>query len=256
MNRPMVRWGLASLAAHALAWLALLFAPGLVGRKLAEAPLEPAVVVLGEGGQTVRPDPGEEASEARPGPAAPEPETPPTDQQHERQATHEQPGVEQAASEPPPEQEPAPLPALVPLRAPPLVAVPQPLPPVVPPSVPPPGGGGRPAVRLGDAGKPPHADLLDPENNRFRKASQDTGNVLPGYPLEAARRLESGTVKLQLFVDPGGRVVNAVLLRSSGSVILDRAARDQALTWRFSPARRDGRTVSDLVEIEIEFKLL
>jgi protein TonB len=124
------------------------------------------------------------------------------------------------------------------------------------PSAPPPSAGVPPAVRLGDTGKPPHADLLDPENNRFRAATQDNGNRMPGYPLEAARKLEAGTVKLQLLVDTTGRVANALVVKSSGSAVLDRAARDQALTWTFTPARRDGKTVQDIVEIEIEFRLL
>lgn len=54
-----------------------------------------------------------------------------------------------------------------------------PAPAIPPPPAPPPSSGGPAAVRLGDAGKPPHADLLDPENNRFRAATQDTGNRMP-----------------------------------------------------------------------------
>jgi protein TonB len=148
------------------------------------------------------------------------------------------------------------------LPPPPVVAQAPELPPAPPmprialPSAPPPSAGAPPAVRLGDAGKPPHADLLDPENNRFRAATQDNGNRMPGYPLEAARKLEAGTVKLQLLVDTTGRVANALVVKSSGSAVLDRAARDQALTWTFTPARRDGKTVQDIVEIEIEFRLL
>ena len=111
-------------------------------------------------------------------------------------------------------------------------------------------------MRLGDAGKPPHADLLDPENNRFRAATRDTGNRMPAYPREAALKFEAGTVKLQLFVDADGRVANVLVVRSSGSAALDRAAREQAATWHFAPARRDGKAVADLVEIEIEFKLI
>ncbi len=138
-------------------------------------------------------------------------------------------------------------------------APPPPPPPPPPPQQPapaPPSSGGPPSIRLGTTGRPPHADLLDPENRRFRAATQDTGNIMPAYPLDAARRLESGTVKLQLFVDPTGRVANALVVRSSGSASLDTAARDQARTWRFTPARRDGKPVTDLVEIEIEFKLI
>lgn len=229
-------WGVASLLLHAALWLALLLGPGLVGRKLAEAPLEPAVVevVLGEGGETVRPEKDEEASPSPEPPVPPQPEV------------KEEPAAE-AAPSPPPEQPPPP-------EEPEETA--PPLPRIALPSAPPPSAGAPPAVRLGDAGKPPHADLLDPENNRFRAATQDTGNRMPGYPLEAARKLEAGTVKLQLLVDTTGRVANALVVKSSGSAVLDRAARDQALTWTFTPARRDGKTVQDIVEIEIEFRLL
>lgn len=85
-----------------------------------------------------------------------------------------------------------------------------------------------------------------PENNRFRAATRDTGNRMPAYPREAALKFESGTVKLQLFVDAGGQVANVLVMRSSGSAALDRAAREQAMTWHFAPARRDGKAVADL----------
>ena len=128
-----------------------------------------------------------------------------------------------------------------------------PSPPPAPPAAPP---SGPATVRLASGSQPPHADLLDPEHSRFRAATQDTGNRMPAYPRDAALRFESGTVKLQLFVDPSGQVVNALVTHRSGSASLDRAAHDQALTWRFTPARRDGKPVADIVEIEIEFKLL
>lgn len=251
-------WGLASLLLHGAAWLALLLGPGWVGRTLKEAPLEPAVVevVLGEGGTTVKPQREEEEASPSPDPpVAPQPE--------------ETPETTAEATPPPPppppeevEEAAPPVPQLPPLAPPPVVAqaplLPQapPVPRIELPAAPPPRAGGPPAVRLGDAGKPPHADLLDPENNRFRAATQDTGNRMPAYPLEAAVKLESGTVKLQLFVDTTGKVVNAIVVRSAGSAALDRAAREQALTWRFTPARRDGKPVPDIVEIEIEFRLI
>ena len=245
-------WGLASLLLHGAVWLALLLGPGLVGRRFAEPPLEPAVVevVVGEGGTTLRTERDEEANPAPEAPAAPE---------TKEKAEAEEAGPPPQPPQPPPEEpdEAAPpLPPLLPLPPPPVVAQTPPMPRIELPAAPPPRVGGPAAVRLGDAGKPPHADLLDPENNRFRAATQDTGNRMPAYPLEAARRLESGTVRLQRFVDTAGRVANAIVARSSGSAVLDGAAREQALTWRFTPARRDGKSVPDIVEIEIEFRLI
>ena len=154
----------------------------------------------------------------------------------------------------PAEPEPAPEPA--PPEPPPVPPDATAPPVATPPPLPPASAGGPVTVRLSDPGQPPYADLLDPANNRFRAATQDTGNRMPAYPREAALRLEHGTVKLQLFIDPSGKVVNALITRSSGSASLDRAARDQALTWRFSPAKRDGKRVPDIAEIEIEFKLI
>lgn len=228
----MTRGAAFSLLAHAAIWLAVLFGPRLVGRTI-QAPPEPASieVVIGEGGQTERPIRDDAAT------PAPEVPTPPT--------SPPQPDPVDEAGPPAPVLPPPPSVA----ASPPLSIPPR-------PTAPPPSPGGPATVRLGDAGGPPHADLLDPENNRFRAAAQDTGNRMPAYPREAALRFEAGTVKLQLFIDPAGKVVNALITRSSGSASLDRAARDQALTWRFTPARRDGKPVADIAEIEIEFRLM
>jgi periplasmic protein TonB len=263
MMRRLSRWAVLSLALHAAAWLALLFGPGLVGRILPSVP-EPATidVVLGAGGVTQHPTHDEDASPAPAIPAPPPPEPlPPEPPPPEPPPPEPSPPEPSPPDLPPPDAPDEAAPPL-PARPHPVVApepprpdtVP-PLPPPVPP-LPPPSSGGPAAVRLGDAGKPPHADLLDPENNRFRAATQDTGNRMPTYPREAALRFESGTVRLQLFVDRSGQVVNVLVTRSSGSAILDRAAREQALTWRFTPARRDGKAVPDIVDTEIEFRLM
>jgi protein TonB len=241
-------WGLASLLVHAAAWLGLVLGPGLVGRRLAEAPLEPAVVelVLGEGGETRLAERAEEASPPPAPPVAPQPE-------QRAEAPAEPPPAEPP---PPPEEPEETAPPLPPPPPPQPTPEPAPQPRIELPPSPPVRAGGPAAVRLGDPGKPPHGDLLDPEDKRFRKATADSGNMMPAYPLEAGLRMEAGMVKLQLYVDTSGRVANVILLRSSGSAALDRAAREQALTWRFTPARRDGKAVPDIVEIEIEFRLI
>ncbi|MCC6719381.1 MAG: energy transducer TonB [Acetobacteraceae bacterium] len=219
----------ASLAAHVLAWLALVFGPGLVGRTIPPPP-EPATIEVSIGDGTPPQPPAPDTSA---GPEAPpQPDPPP---------------------EPAPPEEAAP-PLLLPL---PRSVAASPPPAVPPPPSPPPAAPGGPAtVRLASPGTPPYADLLDPERNRFRAARGDSTNRMPAYPRDAALRLESGTVKLQLFVDPSGKVVNVLITHASGSASLDRAAREQALTWHFTPARRDGKPVADIVEIEIAFKLI
>ena len=248
----MTRWGALSLVAHAAVWLALLFLPRLVGRTI-KPPPDPATieVVIGEGGQTQRQihdDAAPPAADAPPTPPSPPPSPPPAP------PPEPPPDPPDDAGPPPPPFVLPPVPTVA--DSPPL-AVPSP---PSPPSSSPPSSSPTPrspaTVRLADIGRPPHADLLDPENNRFRAATRDTGNRMPAYPPEAALRLESGTVKLQLFIDRTGKVASALITRSSGSASLDRAARDQALTWRFTPARRDGKPVPDIAEIEIEFRLI
>lgn len=214
--------GLVSLIAHTLVVLALLAGHLLVGRAPLTPPTEPAAIeiFIGEGGDT-----------DQPATTAPEQVPRPAEEPSPQITTAAQP----SATPPTPD----------PTAQPPSPMVPQPASPTVPA-----------VVQLGDIGGRPHADLLDPDKSRFRPATQDTGNRPPAYPREAAARLEAGTVRLQLFVDPAGRVTNVLVAGSSGSARLDQAARDQLATWRFTPARRDGRVVPEIVEIEIKFELL
>ena len=222
--------GAISLALHLAVWLVLLFGPGLVGRVVSPPPEPSSIeVMLGDGSEAQPPqDETGGGPESAPAPPPAPPPVPP----------------EPPPPAPPPSDDTAPP---APPPAPPTPSAPTPNAPA---------GSGPSTVRLGAPAQPPHADLLDPAGNRFRAATQDTANRMPAYPRDAALRLESGTVKLQLFVDPTGRVVSALVSHTSGSASLDRAARGQALTWRFTPARRDGKAVPDLVEIEIEFKLI
>lgn len=110
-------------------------------------------------------------------------------------------------------------------------------------------------MHLGDGEGRPFAELFDEEGNRFKAARQDNGNLPPRYPAEAARRLEAGRVKLQLFIAPSGQVTNALVTGSSGFPALDRAAREQALSWRFQPAMREGKPVPDIVDFTVEFQI-
>ena len=50
-----------------------------------------------------------------------------------------------------------------------------------------------------------------------------------------------------VLVDTTGRVANALVVKSSGSAVLDRAAREQALTWTFTPARRRMSSIRSIV---------
>jgi len=78
-----------------------------------------------------------------------------------------------------------------------------------------------------------------------------THRVDPAYPAAARRAGEEGTVLLSVRVDPNGLVSAVSILRSSGSLRLDDAARDAVKRWRFA-ARQSG-TVE--VNLPISFRL-
>jgi protein TonB len=88
-----------------------------------------------------------------------------------------------------------------------------------------------------------------------RKAEGESDNQAPTYPIAAARRHEQGTVVLRIFIDVDGSVSQVQILHSSGSRILDDAARDRIKTWHFRPAIINGLPVPDMQEQNISFVL-
>jgi len=80
-------------------------------------------------------------------------------------------------------------------------------------------------------------------------------NSGPPYP-ELARALgQQGTVGLLLEITAEGRVAEARVVQSSGHPILDSAARQTALGWRFRPATRDNAAVADRIRTSVVFRL-
>ena len=59
----------------------------------------------------------------------------------------------------------------------------------------------------------------------------------PKYPAIARRRGVEGTVILEIFVANDGRVTQAMVIESSGSSALDRAALKTIKTWQFPPSQ-------------------
>ena len=89
---------------------------------------------------------------------------------------------------------------------------------------------------------PPAADA------RFR-------NREPIYPNEAARLGQSGLVVVQVHVGVDGRAEEVDIERSSGYRLLDNAARDAIITWRFRPAIRGGEAVQSTISIGVDYNL-
>lgn len=77
----------------------------------------------------------------------------------------------------------------------------------------------------------------------------------PGYPIDARRRREQGTVKLMVLVGPDGRVSDIQLAGSSGSQALDRAALGAVKRWRWAPQKQAGAPVAVRGYVTIPFVL-
>lgn len=76
------------------------------------------------------------------------------------------------------------------------------------------------------------------------------------YPELAKLNRVTGVLRLLLTVDETGQVVNAELLRGSGSLLLDQVITDPTLKkWTFQPATLEGRPVTGSFEQEIEMRL-
>lgn len=84
-----------------------------------------------------------------------------------------------------------------------------------------------------------HADYLD--------------NPAPLYPLMSRRRGETGRVVLRVFVSAEGHAQRVEVRSSSGSDLLDSAAREAVGRWRFVPARRGDEKVAAWVLVPISF---
>ncbi len=77
----------------------------------------------------------------------------------------------------------------------------------------------------------------------------------PPYPEQSRRRGEQGTVLLAVTVGEGGAAREVVVLRSSGSSLLDASACEAARGARFSPAREGERAVETVKQVAFTFRL-
>lgn len=81
------------------------------------------------------------------------------------------------------------------------------------------------------------------------------GQPKPGYPPEAYRAREEGTVLVTADIDPSGNVASVDVARRSGSRALDRAALDEVRKWKFTPAMKQGKAVASSVQVPVDYKL-
>ena len=78
----------------------------------------------------------------------------------------------------------------------------------------------------------------------------------PDYPVQALRAGIQGTVLLKVLVSASGQPTEVVVERSSGSRLLDDAARAHVLeAWRFHPAMRNGHAIEAWALVPVRFRL-
>ena len=79
--------------------------------------------------------------------------------------------------------------------------------------------------------------------------------IEPEYSEEARKAKLQGTVILYVEVDPTGRARNLRVVRSLG-LGLDEKAMEAVSRWKFRPGYKDGRPVTVIATIEVNFRLL
>jgi protein TonB len=97
---------------------------------------------------------------------------------------------------------------------------------------------------------PPRVDIIgvrpDPRNPLTK----------PQYSPRMIREGSQGTIDLEVYVLPSGRVGDARVVKSTGFEELDRAALAEAKrNWRLLPATRDGVPIEQWHRLRVTFKL-
>jgi protein TonB len=123
-------------------------------------------------------------------------------------------------------------------------------------------GGAAADAPLADAAAPASAPPAPPAaahaRHRPRRRGRLRRHALRAVELSAARARAKGiegTVVLLAQVDAAGAVTSCEVETSSGSELLDDAARDSLLQWRFKPRLVDGVARSFLARVPFRFSL-
>ena len=125
------------------------------------------------------------------------------------------------------------------------------------------GGGNSPnsSRKENNAGGNPNADGNSLKSNRPNENKPHTSSVQnggyiqlphPEYPANANG--DEGTVKLSVLVRANGSVESVTVTSSSGSSILDNAAKRAARTARYQPVKVDGQPVPTRFTTSFTFK--
>ncbi len=97
----------------------------------------------------------------------------------------------------------------------------------------------------------------------FSKIANKEGYQLPGissfvkpeYPDELRKREVEGQLKLKVLIDIQGKVKELEIIKSSGFEKMDNAALKAVKEWKFSPGKKDKKTVESIIIVPISFKI-
>ncbi len=190
-----------------------------------------ALLTLSQPSVVIDPEPAEILPPARPETAAPAPPRP----------ILNTPALNAVPVPPPPRAKPAPKTATSQAQAPAALAAPI-------AAIPADSSAPAPPPEITTASPAP-AEPVRMSTVRFRTRTP------PLYPTQARRDEIEGIVRLRLDVSPTGRVLEAIILKSSGHRPLDHAAETAAKGWTLYPAEKDGQPVPGWAEVDVPFGL-
>jgi periplasmic protein TonB len=219
MSRTLRIAGLISLLLHLTVVAAFLLTQRR-GVAIVEAPDKPALVELvmqeqkGSGQSVVNPA-APPPSQTQPSPPVPRPPTPPD-------AAEPVPGPTASTPTPP---------------------VPEPTPPTPAPPAPASPPSQVPHINIGGTDSESNATVQAGSQIIPGSPDKKARNQPPIYPDEAARLGQQGAVSVVVHVGPSGIADGVEIEKSSGYVLLDRAAEKAVMKWTFVPAMKDGLPV-------------
>ena len=98
--------------------------------------------------------------------------------------------------------------------------------------------------------EPPRVEVVGVRQDPRRPLSK------PQYSARMIREGNQGTIEIEVFVQPNGRVADARVAKSTGFDELDLAAIAEAKrNWRLLPATRDGVPIAQWHRLRVTFKL-
>jgi len=104
-------------------------------------------------------------------------------------------------------------------------------------------------TETGGSAEPQHVMVAVRQDTRFPLSQ-------PSYPAKDIREGNEGTVDLEVYVLPTGRIGDVRVLKTTGSATLDQSAVEEAKRrWKLMPATRDGEPYAQWYKLRVTFNL-